>query len=303
MGYIVTGGAGYIGGHVVDTLVSGKQDVTVIDDMSSGKHINKGAKLVKFDLRKEFTEYNKLKHENPIVIHLAANPDVKESMSDIRDHYERDVTATLNTLELARKLDASKVIFSSTSAVYGNAAKMPTPESYARNPISNYGIFKVLGEDMLEHYAKNYGIKSVALRFANVTGGRVSHGIIYNFARQLKKMAPIEIWGDGKQSKSYIYISDLVNALLVSANKSKNEFDIFNIGNKDSCSVLDIVEIFMEHAGPGMKVRHIGSQEGDVRTMLLDITKISSLGWKPTCSSKEAVSKSFDDILGKATGA
>ncbi len=300
MEYIVTGGAGYIGGHVVDMLVSNKQDVTVIDDMSSGNHVNKKSKFIKFDLRKQFTEYKKLDLESPIIIHLAANPDVKESMNNIQDHYERDVTATLNALELARKLDASKVIFSSTSAVYGNAVQMPTPESYPSNPISNYGMFKVLGEGMLEYYSENYGIKSVALRFANITGGRVSHGIMYNFAHLLKKNAPIEIWGDGKQSKSYIYISDLLNAMMIATNKSKKTFDVFNIGNVDSCSVLEIVEIFMKYAGPGIKANHIGSQAGDVRTMLLDISKISSLGWKPTCNSRQAVSKSFDDLIGKA---
>lgn len=295
MDYLVTGGAGYIGGHVVDYLLSKNNNVIVVDNESSGRYKRKESQFIKSDLATKFSR--KLDLDNPTMIHLAANPDVKASMGNIYGHYSSNVTATLNALELARKIDASSIIFSSTSAVYGNAEAIPTPESYDPHPISNYGLFKVLDEEMLKYYSENYGIKSVALRFANITGGRCSHGILYNFVTRFRDDKPIEIWGDGKQSKSYIYISDLIDAMMLANNKSKKKFDVFNIGNKDSCNVRDIVNIFKKCAGPNVKSIQMDPQPGDIRKMQLDIKKISSLGWAPKHSSKKAVERACNDLL------
>ncbi len=295
MDYLVTGGAGYIGGHLVDYLVSKNHNVTVIDNLSSGHYKNKKSSFIKLDLSRKFS--GKLDLDHPTVVHLAANPDVKASMSDIHGHYSSNVTGTLNALELARRIDASSIIFSSTSAVYGNASQIPTPESCEPNPISNYGLFKVLDEIMLRYYSENYGIKSVALRFANVTGGRCSHGILYNFVTRFRGGKPIEIWGDGKQRKSYIYISDLIDAMMVANKKSRRKFEVFNIGNNDSCNVMDISSIFKRCAGPKVKSIQMDPQPGDVRNMQLDIKKICSMGWTPKYPSKKAVEKACRDLL------
>jgi UDP-glucose 4-epimerase len=302
MDYIITGGAGYIGGHITDSLISNGNNIIVIDDFSSGNYINSKAQTIKFDLRKKFTNFQKLNVQNPIIIHLAANPDVKSSMTDIYSHYKRDVTATLHVAELARKLDASKIIFSSTSAVYGNAKIIPTPESYGAHPISNYGLFKEMGEDIIKYYSENHGINSVVLRFANIIGGRTSHGIIANFTKNLKLKKPIEIWGDGKQKKSYIYISDLINAIAIIESNSNKGFGIFNIGNTDSCSVIDIVKIFKNYAGKDFKSKKMPSQSGDVRNMSIAIKKLKSFGWKPKYTSKEAIALAFEDLLPNTLG-
>ncbi len=276
MEYVVTGGAGYIGGHLVDELAK-RGKVMVVDDLSSGHRINKKARMVRYDLRRGCP---KLPHGS-VIMHLAANPDVRNSMLEPKDHYERDVTATLNVLEAARKADAKMVMFASSSTVYGNAKKMPTPEGCMPNPISNYGLFKLMGEDIVRCYSEMYGIRTASLRFANVVGGRTSHGIIYNFARSFKKGKPVEIWGDGKQSKSYIYITDLIRAMTLLEKRAKRGNDTFNIGNFDATSVNEIFRMFKSTVKRKYSVRHIGNQPGDVRAFLLDVKKLCGYGWKP----------------------
>ena len=173
MEYIVTGGAGYIGGHLSDRLIE-RGKVTVIDDFSAGSYINKKARLVKADLRNskclDGIEFEK----GSEIYHFAANPDVKTSMMNVSDHFGKDVATTLTVLELAKRIEASKVVFASSSVVYGDAEILPTPETYPTKPISNYGLFKLICESMLEFYSRTYGIETTVLRFANIVGGRTA---------------------------------------------------------------------------------------------------------------------------------
>ena len=294
MDYVVTGGAGYIGSHLVDELVKANR-VTIIDDLSTGHHINRKARLTRFDLRKGPPKFK----PSSIVMHLAANPDVKSSMITPKAHYESDVTATLNVMEAARKADAKMVVFASSSTVYGNARKMPTPEDYLLNPISNYGLFKLMGEDIVRSYSNMYGIKAVALRFANIVGGRTSHGIIYNFASQVGKKKPVEIWGDGKQRKSYVYITDLISAIITAQKVLKKRYDVFNVGNFGATSVEETLATLRKLLGQEYVANHMGSQSGDVRTMLLDVKKLCGYGWKPKYTSNQAVKMALSDLLTK----
>ncbi|MDT7861175.1 MAG: NAD-dependent epimerase/dehydratase family protein, partial [Saccharolobus sp.] len=246
--YIVTGGAGYIGSHLVDHLVSRNFKVIVIDDFSFGKYINKKAITIKYDLRlSNLNELINRVEKGGIIYHLAANPDVRTSMINVGEHFERDVKVTLNVMELARKIDAEKVIFTSSSTVYGETDKIPTPESEEPKPISNYGLFKLLCENIIKYYAHQYGIKSIVTRLANITGGRVSHGVVVDFIRKLNQNPNIlEILGNGKQKKSYLYIDELIDAFILLENKVNTTYDIYNIGNTDWITVNEIAEIVIE---------------------------------------------------------
>ncbi len=292
MGYVITGGAGYIGGHLVDRLV-GANEVMAIDDLSKGSYVNKASNFVKADLRTDELDLP----SGSQIVHLAADPDIKDSMSNVTEHFSRDVIATHRILEAARKADAEMFLFASTSAVYGNAKIMPTPETAPLAPVSNYALFKKMSEDMVEYYCRNYGIKSAALRFANVVGGRTGHGILYNFTQRIKQNLPLEIWGDGKQSKNYIYIDDLLSAIETAASKLGSDFAALNVGSSGTTSVDEIVRLFREQMKMEYGTVRIEAQAGDVRSMLLDTSKIKSLGWEPKLDSGEAARKAIEDIL------
>ncbi len=300
MEYVVTGGAGYIGGHMVDELI-GRGNVTAIDDMSHGDYKNLKARFLKLDLRRSAAL--------PIpkgasIFHFAANADVRTSDTDLMDHYGRDVTATLNVMEAARRNDAKFVGFSSSSVVYGEPKKIPTPEDSPYAPISNYGLFKVMGEEIVEYYARTYGIRAVSFRFANITGGRATHGIIYDFVEKLRRdPSRLEVLGDGKQKKSYVYIDDLMDAMLHLAKTSKKDYDAFNIGNDGWTQVSNITRFVCEGMGLKPRVFHLDRYggrgwPGDVKLMRLDITKLKKTGWAPRVSSDAAVRRAVSDFLG-----
>jgi Nucleoside-diphosphate-sugar epimerases len=206
-------------------------------------------------------------------------------------------------LEAARRSDASFFLFASSSTVYGEADKLPTPEDHPKRPISFYGLFKQVGEEMVEFYSRNYGIRAVSLRFANVTGGRVSHGVVVDFVRKLlRNKEELEILGNGKQRKSYLYIKDLIEAVFVLLEKFRGVYDAFNVGNLDWVTVDEIARIVEEEMG--LKPRHVYKDfgegrgwAGDVRFMLLDISKITNLGWRPRYGSAEAVRLAVRDVL------
>mgnify|MGYP001770749135 CR=1 FL=1 len=302
MKVLVTGGAGFIGSFLTERLVGMGFDVVVIDNLSSGdldrlRNVIDRVRFVKDDLKSP---------GNPdvfqgvdAVFHLAANPEVRVSVTEPRIHFDENVLATFNVLELARKYGIKSVVYASSSTVYGDARVIPTPEDHPIQPISVYGAAKAAGEVMCGTYARLYGINCVALRYANIVGPRLRHGVIHDLLMKLRKNpSELEVLGDGTQEKSYLYITDAVNATLMAweyAVKNGGVY-IYNVGNWDSISVKDIVSIVIKVSGLNPRVIYKPATPdgrgwpGDVKRMLLSIDRIvREVGWKPTMSSREAI--------------
>ncbi len=304
---VVTGGCGFIGSHLVDALAERGFDVVVIDNLSTGsldnvrQHLDKPYfRLVKADL-KRWEEWVEAVAGAEAVFHFAANPEVRVSVTDPRIHFEENVVATFNVLEACRKHDVPVLVFASSSTVYGDAKKIPTPEDYhPLEPISVYGASKLACENLIVAYAKLYGIRGLVLRYANVIGPRSTHGVIFDFVRKLRANSRVlEILGDGTQRKSYIYVSDAIDAtlhLLETFRNSGREYDVYNIGSEDWVTVREIADIVVEEMGL-KDVRYVFKPAtpdgrgwpGDVKLMLLDISKLKSTGWRPKINSREAV--------------
>ncbi|EDY35259.1 NAD dependent epimerase/dehydratase family [Aciduliprofundum boonei T469] len=297
----MTGGAGFIGSHIVDALMEEEHEVLVYDNLSSGKmefikeHMGKeNFKFVQADL----LDFEKLKEEMEgveLVYHVAANPDVRLGASDTHVHLEQNVIATYNVLEAMRLNDVKDIIFTSTSTVYGEANEIPTPEGYGPLiPISLYGASKLGAEAFITSYAHTFGMSAVIYRFANIVGPRSTHGVIYDFIMKLKRnMHELEILGDGTQTKSYLYVKDCVDAIIFGYKNRKRDVEIFNIGSEDWINVRKIADIIVEEMGlQDVKYKFTGGKrgwKGDVPKMLLSIEKIKSYGWKPKYNSEESV--------------
>ena len=311
MRILVTGGAGFIGSHIVDRLISSGNEVIVYDNLSSGKleflehHMrNKNFKFVKEDLL-NFEALKREMKDVDLVYHVAANPDVKIGARDTRIHLEQNVIATHNLLEAMRLNDISDIVFTSTSTVYGEAKKIPTPEDYGPLiPISLYGASKLAAESLIMAYAHTFGMNTVIYRFANIVGPRSTHGVIYDFIMKLKNNPrELEILGDGTQKKSYLYIEDCVDAIIYGYEHRKEDVEIFNIGSEDWIDVKKIADIVVEEMGlENVKYRFTGGKrgwKGDVPKMLLSIEKIKSYGWKPKYSSEESVRLTARHLIGE----
>ncbi|MEM0215296.1 MAG: NAD-dependent epimerase/dehydratase family protein [Archaeoglobaceae archaeon] len=296
---LVTGGAGFIGSHLVDRLVEIDR-VVVLDNLSTGRRefVNDDAELHVVNLAEDdLTNFLKGADE---VWHLAANPDVRMGVDKPDDIYKNNVVATYRLLEAMRKANVRKIIFTSTSTVYGEAKQIPTPEEHPTHPISIYGASKLACEALIESYCHTFDFQAYIYRFANVIGKRSTHGVIYDFIKKLRNNpAELEILGNGEQNKSYIYIEDCISAMFVGL-KAKGKVNIFNIGSEDQIKVRRIAEIVAEEMGLNPEFRFTGGDrgwKGDVPIMLLSIDKLKALGWKPKLGSEEAVRKTVRDLL------
>ncbi len=306
MRVVVTGGAGFIGSHLVDRLVEAGFDVVVVDNFSSGRRefVNDSAELHVRDIKERDWGVGV---RGDVVFHLAANPEVRLSTTEPAVHFEENVVATFNVLEWARQTGVRTVVFASSSTVYGDAQVMPTPEDEPYAPISIYGAAKAAGEVMCGTYARLYGVRCLVLRYANVVGPRLRHGVIYDFIMKLKRDPHVlEVLGDGTQRKSYLYVKDAVDATLAAWEKFEETGSthlVLNVGNLDSIKVLEIANIVSSVLGlkPEIKLalatRDGRGWLGDVKYMTLSVAKLVDFaGWKPTMSSAEAVRKAAEDL-------
>jgi len=305
---LVTGGAGFIGSHLVDRLMAQTYEVVVLDDLSSGNLNNMKQWLrsreftfIKGDLKNPQNIEKATRHAN-LVFHFAADPEVRVGETDPRVHFQENLVTTFNLLEAVRKEGTAKtIVFASTSTVYGEATVLPTPEDYGPAiPISTYGASKQGAEALLTAYAYTFNLRALVLRFANIVGPRATIGVIIDFIRKLKQNSgSLEILGDGTQKKSYLYIDDCLDAIFFALNgflKGKEKVSVYNIGSTDQVAVKRIAQIVAEEMGiPPPKLVFTGGVDGgrgwkgDVKTMHLSIEKLLKAGWKPKFNSEEAV--------------
>jgi len=306
---LVTGGAGFIGSHLVDCLTEKGNKITVFDNLSSGKigfienHLeNPDFTLIKGDLL-DHKGIERACKDIDLVFHVAANPDVRLGASDTKIHFDQNILATYNLLEAMRKNSVKKVAFTSTSTIYGEAHIMPTPENYGPLlPISLYGASKLACEALITSYSHTFDMQAWIFRFANIVGPRSTHGITVDFIRKLQENpTQLEILGDGKQEKSYLHVSECVDAILFAIDKSKEDVNIFNIGSEGTISATGIGRAIVEE----MKLSEVkfiytgGSRgwKGDVPRMRLDIEKLKDIGWKPAYTSERSVRETARTLL------
>jgi len=310
MKVLVTGGAGFIGSHLVDELLRRGLEVTVYDNLSWGKeeflreHFGKeNFRFVRGDLL-DFRALAEVMKGQDFVYHLAANPDIRRGPEQPDLDLKQNTLATFNLLEAMRLRSVRYLSFSSSSTVYGEARVLPTPEDYGPLlPISLYGASKLAAEGLISAYCHTFGFRAWIFRFANIVGPRQTHGVIVDFLEKLRRNPnKLEILGDGSQNKSYLWVKDCVEAMLLAVERSEGGPDIFNLGNTDRLSVRRIAEIVCEETGLRPSFRFTGGRRGwvgDVPEMMLDIRKILSLGWRPRYSSEEAVRRTVRALLGK----
>lgn len=307
---LVIGGAGFIGSHLVKRLVQLNSHVVVLDNLSSGSkdnlefHLDKNVKFIRGDCTNSLDVKKALKNID-IIFHLAANPEVALSQNETITSFNDNVYSTHIILEEMKKSTTHTIVFTSTSSVYGDASVMPTPEQHVTRPISIYGACKLASEALITSYAQTYDKKAIILRLANVVGAKSKHGVTIDFFNKLRTDSKkLEILGDGRQAKSYIYIRDCINAMLVALQRTKGSINILNIGSEDKITVARIAEILVDEMNLGnVSFQFIRGTDdgrgwkGDVKNMLLDIRKIKSLGWKPQFNSEEAVKKAIQELL------
>ncbi|MCK4792390.1 MAG: NAD-dependent epimerase/dehydratase family protein [Desulfobacteraceae bacterium] len=310
---LVTGGAGFIGSHLVDFLMEAGKDVRVLDNLSAGSlsNIERWMKsdnfgFIKGDLLNTNQVFNALEHCD-VVYHLAANPEVRSWKAGPRDHYRQNIEGTFNLLEAVRRKESvQSLVFSSTSTVYGEPHLIPTAEIYApMKPISSYGASKLAAEAMICSYASMYDFKAVIFRMANVVGPRTKHGVVYDFIQKLREDERVlEVLGDGTQSKSYLHVDDCVEGMIIGPQITEETVDILNIGSSDRVNVLTIAEIVVDEMGlKDVEIQLTGGIDGgrgwkgDVKLMQLDMSRLESYGWKPKHTSVEAIRLTARSIL------
>ena len=311
---IVTGGAGFIGSHLAKRLADDGYQVKIIDNFISGKMENlvkcdkNKITLVKMDLTNRAKVMSEIR-DAEVIFHFAADPDVKSSGENPDSHYKNNIEATYNVLEACRLNKVKRLVFASSSVVYGEAKVMPTPEDYAPlDPISIYGATKLACEAMINGYVRSFGLQALVFRPANIIGSGSTHGVILDFIKKLKaNPLKLEILGDGTQQKSYLHVSDFVEAVMKSYQHFKDnslDLEIYNAGSFDSTNVKEIAQVVIDE----MKLKKVKIEftsgvaggrgwVGDVKIMLLAISKLTNLGWRPSLNSREAVKLAAQELL------
>ena len=260
---VVTGGAGFIGSNLVDKLIDMDVEVTILDDLSTGKkeNINSKAKFINCDIsivpQSLLTSYI---DGADVIFHLAALARVQPSIEDPLPYNNANITGTLNILLAAHKVGAKRVVYSASSSAYGNATKFPTPEEHPTNPLSPYGLQKYVGEQYCKMFSQVYGLDTVSLRYFNVYGERMSLEGAYKlaipiFANQMLEGKPLTINNDGEQRRDFTYVGDVVSAnILAATNPEDLKGEIFNIGNGDNYSVNELADMLGGEKSYGNKV-------------------------------------------------
>ena len=301
MKYAVTGGAGFIGSHLVKNLVERGNEVIVIDNLNTGKkeNIEKISKKIDFfeiDIR-DFSAIEDILKNIDGIFHEAALASVQDSFRIPDEFFEVNVNGTENIFKIGKKLGI-KIVYASSSSVYGNPIRIPIKESDGKNPFNPYAKTKLEGDKLAEKYAKN-GLKVIGLRYFNVFGPRQSKeyaGVIKLFLERIQQGLSPLINGDGLQVRDFVYVDDVVNANIL-AMESNIDGEFFNIGTNSTISVLDLANIIIKFSGLKLKPIHQPAVPGDVKATQADITKAKMmLKWKPTTSLKDWLKSAVLDV-------
>jgi UDP-glucose 4-epimerase len=304
MKYFVTGCSGFIASNLVDYLLKKGNEVVGFDNFSTGQENfillaknNPNYQIIKGDI----LDYEKLKLSMgscDFVFHLAANADVRFGTEHVDKDLKQNTIGTFNVLEAMRFNNIKKIAFSSTGSVYGEAKVIPTPED-APFPIqtSFYGASKLAGESLLSAFSEGFNFQVWIFRFVSILGERYSHGHVYDFYKQLlNDPTKLAVLGNGKQRKSYLYVGDCIDAIMVAIEKSNEKVNIFNLGTDEYCEVNDSIGWIIEHLKLKPTLSYTGTERGwigDNPFIFLDTKKIKNLGWKPKYTIKEGIIKTI----------
>ena len=287
----MTGGAGFIGSHVAETLLARGDEVTVIDDLSSGKRENlpAGAALVEHDIRDPFEA------DAEVIFHLAAQADVGTSMEKPEYDADVNVVGTVRVLEAARRAGAQVAFGSTGGALYGDVEE-PAGEETPRRPLSAYGIAKLAGEEYVTGWNRIYGTRHVVLRFANVFGPRqdssLEGGVVSIFLERMRSGEETLVFGDGDQTRDFVYVADVVSAVLASIGR---EGATYNVGTGAETSVNRLHELCRRVSGSDALPRHEAPRPGDARRSVLDVSRIRrELGWRPEVELAEGLRRTWE---------
>ena len=306
---LVTGGAGFIGSNLVDGLLDGGHEVTVVDDLSTGKRENldqalgNGATLIEGDIREGDDLKDVFAHAKPeVVFHLAAQIDVRKSADDPAWDAGINVLGTINVLQAARAAGARRVVNTSTGgAIYGEGKQIPAPESHPNAPEAPYGQSKYAAEGYCELFGRLFGLSTVSLRYGNVYGPRQDPlgeaGVVAIFCGKLKAGERPVVFGDGLQTRDYVHVQDVVAANLAAA-----ESDVtgpVNIGTAVQATVLDLVEALAPHAHADFTPIHEPERAGEVRHIAIDFSRArESFGWEPRMALAEGIEQTLASVVG-----
>lgn len=302
MKYLVTGGAGFIGSHIVDKLLINGHKVCVYDNFSTGRKVfiqhhlkNSNFELIKADLSNT-KKLNYSMKDIDFIFHLAAHADVRSGLDDHFIDHQQNLEMTHNVLESMIQNNVKNIAFSSTSSVYGDATIHPTPEEYPFKPSSIYGATKAACESYIQAYASYYDLKAYIFRFVSFLGPRYTHGIISDVLKKLQKNPnTLELYSDGSPKKSSLSVFDGIEAIFKVIRHSKNQINIYNIGHTEILTVSEIVDTILQTLNlNSVKKNWLGKKsnwKGDNEFVLLSIDKLKKLGWKPKKTIKQAISE------------
>lgn len=292
MKILITGGAGFIGSTFADKALSKGHQVVVLDNLSTGRKSflcqAESSPLFKFilgDIRDYEPLEKILQSEKPnLVVHFAANADVRFGLERTRRDLDYNTIGTWNIIESMRKSGCTNILFSSTGSVYGEPEEFPTSEN-CPFPVqtSLYAASKVAGENLISAYCHGFGMNALVFRFVSILGPRYTHGHVFDFVKQLKaNPKTLKILGDGKQNKSYLHVEDLMAGLFLAIDKNLQGFNVFNIGHDSSLVVDESAKTICKTMGIDSKFEHSGGERGwvgDSPRIQLDTTKLKKLGW------------------------
>lgn len=302
--YLVTGGAGFIGSHLVEALSLAGHNVTVLDNLSSGHRkniepfIGPKVRFVEGDIRNAGL-LESLTHSCAGVFHLAALVSVPQSIQQPADSFEINLQGTVHVLESCRKQKGTRVVFASSAAVYGNVEEHPVKETTVGTPLSPYGLHKWMCEEQANLYAELYDVNSVGLRFFNVFGPRQDpsspySGVISIFIDRLSRGLVPTIYGDGSQTRDFVYVGDVVQALIKAMNSENRGFTAYNVGRGESVSINMLWQSLCESAGSKLPAEFGPARDGEIHTSLANISKIESeLDYQAKVTLKEGLIQTY----------